>query len=47
VGLGTVGGDRLVLLSGTRVFVDLPVARLHEGWMDLERRLEVPLVPGS
>ncbi|HXB54930.1 MAG TPA: phosphoribosylformylglycinamidine synthase subunit PurL [Vicinamibacteria bacterium] len=47
VGLGTVGGDRLVLLSGTRVFVDLPVARLHEGWMDLERRLGVALVPGS
>ena len=47
VGLGTVGGDRLVLLSGTRVFVDLPVARLHEGWMDLERRLGVSLAPGS
>jgi phosphoribosylformylglycinamidine synthase II len=49
VSLGTVGGDRLALLSGARVFVDLPVSRLHEEWMGLERALGVTgcLVPGS
>jgi phosphoribosylformylglycinamidine synthase len=39
VALGTVGGDRLTLLSGARVFVDLPLVSLHEAWMALERRL--------
>jgi phosphoribosylformylglycinamidine synthase len=34
--LGAVGGDRLTLLGGGRVLVDLPVARLHEAWMSLE-----------
>jgi hypothetical protein len=34
-----VGGDRLALLSGARVFMDLAVVTLHEAWMALERRL--------
>jgi phosphoribosylformylglycinamidine synthase II len=37
--LGTVGGDRLALLSGSRVLADLPVRRLHEAWMSLEALL--------
>jgi phosphoribosylformylglycinamidine synthase len=37
--LGTVGGDRLTLLSGSRVLVDVPVRRLHEAWMSLEALL--------
>jgi phosphoribosylformylglycinamidine synthase len=39
VHLGTVGGERLALTSGGRTLVDLPVARLHEAWMGLERLL--------
>jgi phosphoribosylformylglycinamidine synthase len=35
--LGTVGGERLTLVSEDRVLVDLPVVRLHEAWMSLER----------
>jgi phosphoribosylformylglycinamidine synthase len=38
--LGEAGGDRLTLLSGRRVLVDLPVAALHRAWMSLERLLE-------
>jgi hypothetical protein len=34
-----VGGDRLTLLSGRRVLAGVPVARLHEAWMSLERDL--------
>jgi phosphoribosylformylglycinamidine synthase len=37
--LGVVGGDRLTLLSGRRVLAGVPVARLHEAWMSLERDL--------
>jgi phosphoribosylformylglycinamidine synthase len=37
--LGAVGGGRLTLVSGGRVLVDLPVARLREAWMSLERAL--------
>jgi len=37
--LGVVEGDRLALLSGSREFVDLPLARIHEAWMSLERLL--------
>jgi hypothetical protein len=40
--LGAVGGDRLVLSSGGRTLVDLPVATLHEAWMGLERLLGEP-----
>jgi len=40
--LGQVGWDRLTLVSEERVLVDLPVARLHEAWMSLERRLAAP-----
>jgi phosphoribosylformylglycinamidine synthase len=40
--IGVVGGDRLVLSSGGRVLVDLPVSALHEAWMSLERRLGEP-----
>jgi phosphoribosylformylglycinamidine synthase len=34
--LGVVGGDRLTLLSGTRVLADVAVADLHEAFMSLE-----------
>jgi phosphoribosylformylglycinamidine synthase len=34
--MGTVGGDRLTLLSAKRVFADQPVAQLHAAWMSLE-----------
>ncbi len=37
--LGVVEGDRLALLSGSREFVSLPVAQLHDAWMNLERLL--------
>ncbi|MCM2254430.1 MAG: phosphoribosylformylglycinamidine synthase subunit PurL [Vicinamibacteria bacterium] len=37
--LGRVGGDRLRLTCGGTSLVDLPVARLHEAWTSLERRL--------
>jgi len=37
--LGTVGGDRMALLSGARVLADLAVRELHHAWMSLERRL--------
>jgi phosphoribosylformylglycinamidine synthase len=40
--LGVVEGDRLALLSGSREFVNLPLVRLHEGWMSLERTLSGP-----
>jgi phosphoribosylformylglycinamidine synthase len=40
--LGVVEGDRLALLSGSREFVSLPVSRLHEAWMSLERTLAGP-----
>jgi phosphoribosylformylglycinamidine synthase len=38
--LGEAGGDRLTVLSGRRVLVDLPVAELHRAWMSLEGLLE-------
>ncbi|MBI3932497.1 MAG: phosphoribosylformylglycinamidine synthase subunit PurL, partial [Acidobacteria bacterium] len=38
--LGSVGGGRLVLATGGRILVDVPVSRLHEAWMSLEARLE-------
>jgi len=37
--LGAVGGERLTLLCGGRVLVDLPVTRLHEAWTSLEPTL--------
>ena len=37
--LGQVGGDALALEAGGVPSVDLPVARLHDAWMSLERRL--------
>jgi phosphoribosylformylglycinamidine synthase len=37
--LGVVGGDRLVLTTGGRTLVDLPLQDLHESWTSLERRL--------
>jgi phosphoribosylformylglycinamidine synthase II len=37
--LGKVGGTTLRLATGGRVLADLPVARLHEAWMSLERML--------
>src|SRR4029453_896219 len=37
--LGAVGGESLTLVVEDRVLVDLPVARLHEAWMSLERGL--------
>ena len=37
--LGVVGGDRVTLLSGTRVLADLLVCHLHEAFMSLESRL--------
>jgi phosphoribosylformylglycinamidine synthase subunit PurL len=37
--LGVVEGDRLTLCSSSREFCDLPLRRLHEAWMDLERLL--------
>jgi phosphoribosylformylglycinamidine synthase len=37
--LGTVGGGHLTLVSGGRVLVDLPVARLREAWMSLDGAL--------
>jgi len=40
--IGAVGGDRLVLSSGGRTLVDLPVAALHEAWTSLERTLGEP-----
>src|SRR5262245_50882311 len=43
--LGTVGGDHLTLVSGSRVLVDLPVRRLHEAWMSLEALLAPAAAP--
>src|SRR5262245_64047213 len=40
--LGVVEGDRLSLLSGSREYVSLPVSRLHDAWMGLERMLGGP-----
>jgi phosphoribosylformylglycinamidine synthase len=40
--LGPVGGGRLVLTSGGRTLVDLPVGTLHEAWTSLERVLDEP-----
>jgi phosphoribosylformylglycinamidine synthase subunit PurL len=40
--LGVVDGEELSLLSGSREFVSLPVRRLHEAWMSLERLLGGP-----
>jgi phosphoribosylformylglycinamidine synthase len=37
--LGAVGGDRLRLAVRGREVLDLPVDRLHEAWMGLERAL--------
>ena len=37
--LGVVGGDRLTLLSGTRVLADVAVAELHRAFMSLETLL--------
>ena len=37
--LGTAGGDRLTLLSGSRVLADAPLAELHRAWTSLEGRL--------
>jgi phosphoribosylformylglycinamidine synthase len=37
--LGVVGGDRLTLLSGTRVLADVAVADLHQAFMSLESLL--------
>ena len=37
--LGAVGGARLSLLCDGRMLLDLPVARLHEAWLSLERAL--------
>jgi phosphoribosylformylglycinamidine synthase len=37
--LGVAGGNRVALLSGTRVLADLEVARLHEAFSSLESRL--------
>jgi phosphoribosylformylglycinamidine synthase len=37
--LGVVGGEPLVLASGGRTLVDLPVAALFEAWMSLEALL--------
>jgi len=37
--LGVVEDDRLSLRSASREFVNLPLKRLHEAWMDLERLL--------
>jgi phosphoribosylformylglycinamidine synthase len=37
--MGEVGGDRLTLLSASRVLADLKVAQLHEAWMSLEALL--------
>jgi phosphoribosylformylglycinamidine synthase len=34
--IGVVGGGRLTLVSGGDELLDLPVARLHDAWMDLE-----------
>jgi phosphoribosylformylglycinamidine synthase len=38
--LGAVGGDHLALSSGGNLLLDLPVVRLHEAWMRLERLLD-------
>jgi phosphoribosylformylglycinamidine synthase len=40
--LGVAGGDRLVLTSGERTLVDVPIATLHDAWMALERQLGEP-----
>ncbi|HEY5906888.1 MAG TPA: AIR synthase-related protein, partial [Vicinamibacteria bacterium] len=37
--LGEVGGQKLVLQSGSRVLAEAPVARLHEAFYSLERVL--------
>jgi phosphoribosylformylglycinamidine synthase len=37
--LGAVGGDRLTLATSGRLLLDLPVGRLQEAWLSLERRL--------
>ena len=37
--LGVVGGNRLTLLSGTRVLADVPVEELHQAFMSLETLL--------
>jgi len=38
--LGTVEGETLTLLSGSRVLASLPVERLHRAWMSFEETLE-------
>jgi phosphoribosylformylglycinamidine synthase subunit PurL len=38
--LGSVGGERLLLLSSGRVLLDVSVSQLHEAWMSLETHLE-------
>jgi len=38
--LGTVGGDYLTVSLEGRTLIDLPLKRLHDAWMGLERRLE-------
>jgi phosphoribosylformylglycinamidine synthase len=43
--LGAVGGERLTLLSDGRALVDLPVTRLYDAWMGLERKLLRSLQP--
>jgi phosphoribosylformylglycinamidine (FGAM) synthase-like enzyme len=40
--IGVVGGDRLVLASGKRTLVDLPLVALYDAWTSLERRLGEP-----
>ena len=37
--LGAVGGERVTLVSGTRVLADASVRELFEAWMSLEKRL--------
>jgi phosphoribosylformylglycinamidine synthase len=38
--LGATQADRLAVSAGGRVLFDIPVARLHQGWMSLEAGLE-------
>jgi phosphoribosylformylglycinamidine synthase len=45
--LGTVGGDRLTLVRDDHVQLDLPLARLHEAWMNLERVLSTRPIQSS
>jgi phosphoribosylformylglycinamidine synthase len=37
--IGTVGGDRLTLVTSGKVVADQPVSALHAAWMSLERLL--------